>query len=285
MKLPQAGRIVAIHPEWSTRTRHLLQAIETADPPVKAIILLGRATRTLSATSALWEKNIPGSRAASLPMAYPVSARALLASLVDLPTELKAGAQILVKAPVSLSFRIQVAIAFRVGLGVIASRWWGYVQKVESPEVIFAITGTSDTTMLEFAIQAAGGFTVHAVHGQAIGPNFAGISDLALFRNQHDADAFDRLGCYGRCQAQVASSATPRRGEQGILLLTNLAHPMNPDYSRGSLAGERALLASVGAAAKLSGRKIGPLLWKPHPVVAELSSGIRKELQLSLIHI
>ena len=266
---PDTSRIAAIHAEWSTRTRHLLTAIDTADPPVGAVILLGRLRRSPEQTAALWESQRPGSRAASLPLVIPMSPRACLSALSDLPRLLREGIASSSHMPLALPFREQVAISFRVVLGAVAARWWKE-SGAKRAEVLFAMTGTADTTLLEEAIQQTGGRTLHALHGQATGPNFAGISNLALFRSRHDAAAYSRLGGYGRCEVQSVPPPEPMRGSAGLLLLTNLAHPMNPDFRRQPLQDELALLACVGSAASRLGAAARPLLWKPHPVLAAL---------------
>ncbi|XKH58857.1 hypothetical protein LG290_09010 [Halomonas sediminis] len=280
---PDTSRFAAIHAEWSTRTRHLLTAIDTADPPVGAIILLGRLQRSPEQTAALWGNKRPGSRAASLPLVQPMSPRACLWALGDLPRLLREGIASSSHMPLALPFRDQVAISFRVVLGAVAARWWKE-SGATGAEVLFAITGTADTTLLEDAIQQTGGCTLHVLHGQATGPNFAGISNLALFRSRHDAAAYSRLGCYGRCEVQTGSPPRPMRGSAGLLLLSNLAHPMNPDFRRQPLQDELALLACVGSAARRLGAAAHPLLWKPHPVIGGLPEEMRTTLRTAALH-
>lgn len=267
---PDATRIAASHAEWSTRTRHLLTAIDPADPPISAVILLGRLRRTSDQTAELWESCRPGSRAASLPLVVPMSPRACLAALGDLPRLFREGLASSGYMLLALSFREQVAISFRVVLGNVAAHWWKECGAASTSEVIFGMTGTADTTLLEHAIQRTGGRSVHAVHGQAIGPNFLGLSDLGLFRSRHDARAYARLGAYGACAVQEGPAMEPRRGEAGLSLLSNLAHPMNPGFQRFGLRDEASLLEAVGDAARLLGAPAQPLRWKPHPVIADL---------------
>jgi hypothetical protein len=268
--LPSISRVAAIHAEWSTRTRHLLTAIDTAYPEVGAIILLGRLRRSAKETATLWGSSRPGSKAASLPLLLPMSPRACLAAVGDLPRLLREGVASSVHMPLAISFREQVAISFRVVLGSVAARWWEERGAGPETEVFFAITGTADTNLLEYAIQRAGGRTVHALHGQATGPNFAGVSNLALFRSRHDSVAYSQLGGYGRCEVQAALQPKMRRGKAGLLLLSNLAHPMNPDFPRCPISSELELLACAGSSARRLGAAALPLLWKPHPVIADL---------------
>ena len=65
----------------------------------------------------------------------------------------------------------------------------------------------------------------------------------------------------------------------GVLLLSNLAHPMNPGFQRFGLRDEMMLLAVVGEAARMLGASAQPLRWKPHPVIADLAPGIRDALR------
>lgn len=276
-----AARLAALHGEWSSRTRHLLVALDGAKPPAGAILLLGRLNCHAEEVTALWSQARPGCAAAALPLIEPMSPRAVCAALYDLPGLLRCGLAVAGRAPLSPGFREQTAIAFRVLLGAVAARWWAQ-QAADSHcprEVIFAITGTADTTLLERAIQRGGGRSVHAVHGQATGPNFAGISDLALFRSRHDAAAYETLGCYRACAVQPALEPEPQRGVAGLLLLSNLAHPMNDDFQRWGLRDEFNLLACAGAAARELGPEASPLLWKPHPVIEQLPAETRRALR------
>lgn len=271
-------RFAAIHAEWSTRTRHLLTAIDSAESSVGAVILMGRMQRSPAQTVDLWEsKQGRGSRAASLPLILPMSPRACLAALSDLPALIREGGRSSQYMPLPLPLREQIAITFRVVLGAVAARWWQEIGAAES-EVFFAITGTADTTLLERAIHQKGGRTVHVLHGQATGPNFVGISNLALFRSKYDAEAYSRIGCYCRCDVQPAPLPNTQRGKTGLLLLSNLAHPMNPDFRRQPLQDEFALLTCAANAARQLGLAACPLMWKPHPVIAELP----KEMQAKL---
>ena len=270
-------RFAAVHAEWSTRTRHLIKAIDHADPPICALILLGRVNCKPKKIAALWRVSNPRGVAASLPLVHPISPKACLLALKSLPELFRNGVRSLSFMPIKLSIRDLVAISFRVFSGMVAHEWWresGY-----TGEVIFGITGTADTTLLERAIQMSGGRTVHLVHGQATGPNFIGFSDLALFRSQHDAVVYDKLSCYRRCSIQTVSKPELKRGTSGLLLLTNLAHPMNVDFRSNPLKDEILLLRCLGAAARKLGVQAFPLIWKPHPVIAELPENYQSELR------
>lgn len=256
-------RVAALHGELSTRTRHVLSALGEAEPPVEAIVLLGRVSQPRAKIAVLWSKTVP-----DVPLFLPMSPHAVLRAIGDLPRLISAGLAQSARTNVSVRLRDEVAMAFRVFLGAVAAHWWA--KHDTACEVVFGITGTGDTVALECAIQRAGGRTVHAVHGQAIGPNFLGISDLALFRSRHDSHAYAKLGVYGACAVQEGHTSEPRRGETGLLLLSNLAHPMNPGFARFGLRDEASILKAVGDAARLLGVHAQPLHWKPHPVIADL---------------
>ncbi len=268
--IANSRRLGAMHGEWSTRTRHLLKALPSAEPPCGTILLLGRLTQSRARIAANLSAQ-PGGRDLP-PLIVPMSAgSALKAMATDWPRLLLDGMRQVPQAPARLGFREWIGIAFRVWHGAAAARWW-HAHGPRDCEVIFAMTGTADTTLLEQAIQADGGRTVHAVHGQATGPNFTGISDVALFRSAHDAAAYTRLDCYGACKVQRATvPETALRGDTGLLLLTNLAHQMNPEFRRNGMADEIALIRCAGEAARRLGQAALPLLWKPHPVIDSLA--------------
>lgn len=277
-RLPaEVSQIAALHGEVSTRTRHVLGALAGAEQPVQAIVLLGRVPHAPTRIAALWSEAVPECSLRDMQILLPMSPGAALRAVGDLPGLVCEKLRHAARATILVGLRDEVAMAFRVFSGAVAARWWA--QHGNECEVIFGITGTGDTTLLERAIQRAGGRCVHAVHGQATGPNFLGVSDLALFRSRHDARAYARLGTYGACSVQEAPPPEARRGAAGILLLSNLAHPMNPEFQRFGLRDETALLEVVGKAAQMLGVSAQPLRWKPHPVVAELSADNRDALR------
>lgn len=268
---PGTSRLAAVHAEWSTRTQHVLRALAAvadehpASP--EAVILLGRLRDRPEDAAAVWrDKGV----SLSVRMVLPLSPRAAGAALVDMPALLLAGWRAAGWLPVSVGLRDWAAIAFRCFLGAVAARWWRHQPVAADARVVFGITGTADVSLLERSIQAGGGTTVHAVHGQATGANFAGISDLALFRSAHDADCYRRLRCYGACEVQRAEPPPFRRGETGLLLLTNLAHPMNKGYVGHGIRDERFVIIETAKAAEALGVAEECLWWKPHPVLESL---------------
>jgi hypothetical protein len=274
---PDAVRIAALHGEVSTRTRHVLSALTDAVPPVQAIVILGRVQDSPSKIAALWSKELDDEVLDGIPTLLPMSPVAILRALADLPKLAYEGLWCASRTVIPGSVRDEVAMAFRVFTGAVAARWWQ--QHNCACQAIFGVTGTGDTTALERAIRLAGGRTVHAVHGQATGPNFLGVSDLALFRSRYDALNYSRLGSYGVCTVQEAKATVSRRGDRGLLVLSNLAHPMNRQFQLFGLRDEMLLLKTASEAALKLGPIAQPLRWKPHPVIAGLKAYIRENLR------
>tara|TARA_R110002049_G_scaffold23781_3_gene84435 strand:+ start:40238 stop:41713 length:1476 start_codon:yes stop_codon:yes gene_type:complete len=272
-------RIAAVHGEWSNRTKHVLEAIPKADPPVQAILIVGRQTVCQTMVAAMWSEKLP--QLEGLCILTPVSFGAAMAALRDIPALLREGFSAAIAAEHLLGPRGELALSFRVFLGATNGRWWEQQSAGRSVEVLFGCTGTADTTLLERAIQQQAGRTVHLVHGQAIGPNFAGLSDYALFKSKFDADSYDRLGCYKNCDVQMGDRPEVRRGTSEVLLLSNFAHPMNQGFRRSGLTDELNLLACVSRAAKLTMREDVSLIWKPHPVTLDLDTKLLNKLRCS----
>lgn len=272
-----AKRAAALHGEVSTRTRHVLSAMTNASPPIEAVILLGRVQHTPARIAGLWAQTVADGQFRDVPILLPMSPRAILFAFLDFPKLIIEGLGLTTYAKVSFALRDEVAMAFRMFSGTVAARWWA--QNGTPCEVIFGITGTGDTTLLERAIRYSGGRTIHAVHGQATGPNFVGVSDIAVFRSEHDADAYKKIKCYKQCITQPAHEPVARFGNSGLLLLSNLAHPMNPNFSEGGLEDEIELLTLVANGARALRTRATPLLWKPHPAISRLSRGMQAELR------
>jgi len=146
-------------------------------------------------------------------------------------------------------------------------------------EVVFGITGTADTTQLERAIQSAQTRTIHAVHGQATGPNFFGISDMAYFRTGYDAKAYRKLKSYGECVAVTSPMKEPALGERGALIMTNLSHPMNPEYASLGVQRDVSVLRAIAAAIARFDGFSGPKKWRPHPIIGQLPDSHQRVLR------
>lgn len=272
-------RVIALHAEDTTRTRHVLQALAASDRPIAGMVLLGRVRLSPQQVRAMWSETSCKAIPYDLPLVLPMSPGACLRALANLPREMARGILTAAAEPFLLPLREEVAIAFRVMLGLSATQWWR--QNGMGQEVLFGHTGTADTTLFECAIQHGGARTIHLVHGQATGPNFCGFSDVALFRSRCDANAYRALGCYGKCDIQPTAKPDTQRGTSGLLLLSNLAHPMNAGFRKTGLRDELNLLNLVADVARSLGQVASPLLWKPHPVIATLPIEAQTELRIT----
>jgi hypothetical protein len=266
--LPDTPLVTAMYGEVANRTRHLIAAL-AAEAPDVPILLLGRPQLDRAALRArLAEAGVRG------PLVRPFDVTSALAALPAIARRLGEGARAVRAADWRPAARDLAAICFRVALGETHARWAAAHVPAGPRTVVFGHTGVADSHLLERALQARGARTVHWVHGVSLGLNFLGGSDLAVFQCGSDARWHRALGGYGRCESLPAPAPTPAMGGQGWLLLTNLVHPMNPDFRRHGVAAEAALLAAVAAAAGQA-RKV----WKPHPILASLDVAVRADIE------
>lgn len=266
--LPGTNLVAAMHGEIANRTRHLIAALaaEASDAP---ILLLGRAQLGRAALRAqLAEAGVRG------PLVRPFDLFSAVASLPAILRRLGEGRRAVCAAGWHPAARDLAAICFRVALGETHARWAAVHIGSGPRTVVFGHTGVADSHLLERALQAKGARTVHWVHGVSLGLNFVGGSDLAVFQCGSDARWHRKLGGYGRCESLPAPAPAPAPGGEGWLLLSNLVHPMNPDFRRHGVAGEAALLEAVAAAAG-DARKV----WKPHPILASLDPAVRSDIE------
>jgi hypothetical protein len=261
-----ARRIAALHGEIANRTIHLIAAL-AAEAPATPILLLGRPKGSLAQVRVAFRE-----RGLAEPLLVrPWSLTAALAALPDVVRDLARGAPILEAVSPPLALREQTAIAFRMALGAVSERWARSAgEGVEA--AVFGHTGLADTSLLERGLQACGARTVHWVHGVTQGWNFTGRSDLALFQCESDARWHAALGGYGAVRALPAVRPAPIAGGQGWLLLSNLAHPMNPSFQAHGVRAEIDLLRAVAEAASEAGAAV---TWKPHPVLYDLAPAVR----------
>lgn len=277
LSLSTPRNIVAIHAELSTRTQHVLRAVKVGDLKIDAILLIGRVRKSKSAIASVFADEL--SPVPLPPIVIPVSFSAALAALKKIPALISQGMKDISKSPVSLSMRDLIAISFRVFHGAVVSQWWD-TSNVRGANAWFGITGTADTLMLERAIQKSENKTIHVVHGQAIGPNFLAFSDVAVFRSGYDANNYSKLGCYGQCVSQPSErKVSNKRASSGLLLITNLAHPMNAGYQKFGVADEILTIENVSRAARKLGVPRDRLFWKPHPTTWSLCKSDVSTLQ------
>ena len=271
--------LIAVHGEWSNRTRHLLAQLGP-DLAAPAILVVGRPQTSLNTLQKLWSAQLNSD---SLPaLVVPASAAATWRALPQLLTSLGQGLAQTAATPYRPTLRDHAALVFRVLLGGVMGQWWRDHGPADAT-VLFGHTGTGDTAQLEKAMQDKNGQTAHVVHGLCTGPNFVGFSNRAHFHCTLDARRYGALQQYGHCSAPRAPMPPIQRGHNGLLLLTNYAHPMNPGYQARGLTDELQLLRSVAQLAVDIGAPAQPLQWKPHPAIRQLPSdqqaALRSEAQ------
>lgn len=264
--------LFAVHGEWSNRTRSLLSLLGQGAAP-GGIIVLGRPRGSLDEVRASWGQSL----AASLPpIVRPFSVPALLSSLPACVSAAMTGIRVASEWGCRPEWREVMAMHYRTMLGVVSRAWWSR-QKCSVGSVFYGHTGLADTSSLELAQQDSGARTVHVVHGLSSGMNFVGISNQALFRCGHDSDWHARLGGYGACGFTPALPPECVSGSAGVVLVTNLAHPMNPAGPQAGVDAEMQLLGNVASAVRALAIP-GRLAWRPHPAMASLPSGMIKQL-------
>ena len=267
LKASQA-KVFAVHGEWSNRTRHVLNLISNDDVP-DCVIILGRPRLSLRSLRRLWEKQL----GTTIPqMVRPFSLSSAIRSLSSAYKTLTVGRQITESFPVSISLRAQAAQIYRCLIGE-ASKFWWQRHEVGNGVVVYGHTGLADTTALGLAQQSAGLKTVHLFHGVSEGINFTGRSSSALCRCGHDMRWNDSLGHYDQCDF-VSMSAQPERrnGPDGLVLFTNLAHPMNLGYQTRGIEDELSAIKIVANSARSVYEVNLALYWRPHPVIETLPS-------------
>ena len=261
--------LLAVHGEWTNRTRHVLGLAHAAGA-APVVLVLGRPRSSLERVARLWTAH--GFAGAKL--VRPFSA---LSALRSAGTALRLCAQgwtLLPRQPQKPRFGEQVAMAYRCVLGAACADWWKHSGATVAM-VVYGHTGLADTTLLEEAQQASGATTIHAVHGISAGLNFVGHSSVGLFRCSHDARWHGQLGGYGACTAEPTVRPTLARGGQGILFLSNHLHPMNPWYRAFGPADELQALDHIAAAGDALGIQRDQVVWKPHPVFHSLPAEVQ----------
>jgi hypothetical protein len=266
--------LLALHAEWSNRTRHLLTRINVDLHP-SAIVVLGRPKLALSTVIRRWKRELDREPP---PLLVPQSWASFFAVIRLLPCIFLRGFEELRRAPIRPTLREHSALAFRVFLGSVQQNWW-QAHGVRDAEVLFGHTGLGDTTQLELEMQSKNCKTKHFLHGVCTGPNFVGFSDYAYFHCGLDARRYGELEHYRYCIAPPARLPSWKRGNRGILLVSNLAHPMNPGYRAHGVSDEVALLHFVVSLSEKMGPNASALYWKPHPIIKNLPINDQKLLR------
>jgi hypothetical protein len=267
--------LFAVHGEWSNRTRHLLSRLDGGMINPVAIIILGRLRISLAEVVFRWRKEI---RYPLPPVVIPQSWRAFFSALPSMFFELPSAYRQLRTMPLRPPLYAHGALAFRVMLGSVQSHWWR-ANGVRESTIFLGHTGLGDTTRLERQMQYQGCETVHVVHGISTGPNFVGFSSKALFHCAADAEQYASLYHYGSCLAPVAPLPSWCRGKSGLLLFTNLAHPMNLGYLKRGIEDELRVLHLVAQISRQLGSATLPMRWKPHPALASLPASERTRVR------
>lgn len=270
-QLPErADFLVAVHGEWSNRTRHVLELCKAA-PSESIVIVLGRPKATLKELAQDWSRQL----GVGLRLARPFNLLAAMRSLPHAVGLCVKGAKFIVDQPYKPRFTEQVAMNYRCFLGAASARWW-HQHGIAARTVVYGHTGLADTTLLELAQQQKGSQTVHAVHGISAGLNFTGRSSVALFRCEHDARWHEQLGGYAACQAYVVDTPSRVSGVSGLLFLSNHLHPMNPWFRAFGPTEELRALSVIAGAADELGIARSEVVWKPHPVFSTLNASQRE---------
>jgi hypothetical protein len=270
--VPHADTVLAVHGEWSNRTRHVLRLGTGREAQV--VLVLGRPRCELRQLAQMWSVNAGLVRPVLL---RPFSVGSAVRSLPRSVKLCLAGARLVTGQAYKPPFSAQVAMTYRCLLGGASAAWW-QASGIRSRVSVYGHTGLADTTLLEAAQQASGVTTVHAVHGVSAGLNFVGRSNLAVFRCAHDATWHRALGGYGDCRAWPTVRPGAVRGGKGILFLSNLLHPMNPWFRAFGASDELHALAQVAAVADEIGVPRGEVVWKPHPVFNSFSPELRQRV-------
>jgi hypothetical protein len=270
VRFNDAEWMLAVHGEWSNRTRHVLGWLKNSNQPVP-IIILGRPRIGLEALAHRFTREIG---VASLQLLRPFSIASAIASLPAGIRLVFEGMGRVAGARFKPPFSQQAAMLYRALFGAASACCWrqgGFPAKV----IVYGHTGLGDTTQLELAQQATGARTVHVVHGVSAGLNFVGLSDHAFWHTGHDAAWHRRLGGYGACHAPPLDPPVCSRGPQGWLMMTNYLHPMNRAYRAFGVRDELRVLEAVAKTADAMAVSRAAVVWKPHPVFAGLPAPVR----------
>jgi hypothetical protein len=265
---PRRVRALAVmHGELSTRTRHLLRALQ-AEHASGEIILVGRPRASLASLRQAVRCEF-GFRARLIRCFEP---RDVIAAALHLPRTVKETFDA-ARAYAARS-RDLAGIVYRISLGR-ASEAWCARHQPQANVAVFAHTGAADTVLFEQALQRGGIETVHYAHGVSHGLNFHGVSNLGVFQCGHDARWHARLGGYQRTIAlPAAPPLTLTPGRRKLLVLSNLVHPMNASYRQSGTELERRFIELVKASVDAVGWGPARVTWRPHPVLYDLPHGV-----------
>ncbi len=270
--------LIAVYAEISNRTRHVLAAASQSGS-VSGILVLGRPGRDLDAVKARFSSEFGLDR---LPVCRPIGFRSALRSMPGLFGHLLCGMRMVSATGFRPCWKDEIAILYRLFFGACAHEWWD-LQAISPGMIVYGQSGLADSSLLEDAQKRSGAATVHWVHGLSGGWNFAGYSDLGLFKCGHDAEMHSRLPDYGRTDFVSLPKVPFRAGRGGTwLLMTNYAHPSNPYSGHGAYDLEVATVLMAAKAAREAGAGSENLVWRPHPVFWSLPEPARERILASV---
>lgn len=271
--------LLAVHGEWSNRTKHVWHALvkSQAIPPV---IILGRPRKAFSALrSEIFNRTEIAEK--DLTLVWPFDGLSGLLALRSFFSVVLGGFRAINKLyeisgwePV---FRDLVSMSYRVFMGQTSRIWWNR-QHVSVGRVIYGHTGNADTTLLERAQQESGARTIHLFHGVSSGHNFFGYSDVAICQNEHDTRLTRSLGGYKEVTCIKSPRPEVMSSGDGFLLLSNLLHPSNQYFQVHGPQGEFRLWRDVSAAVDRIGLSRCAVTWKPHPQFYSLADSVQCEV-------
>jgi len=286
-----SSMLYAVHAENATRTRALWRLVKSQIRGGGArcgVLVLGRplgsrhSLRQAAAVAA--DCGVPPEQ---LQLVRPASLTALVSALPSAFAALRAAVRVTTAFACFSGWQPErknlLAIYYRIVWGLV-HRAWLHRQPGGPERAIFGHTGIADTTLLEQALQSRGARTAHLLHGAVNGPYLDGVSDVAHCQCGADAASLSRWSAYRLARhnpmAQPACAA-PGAGPRW-LLLTNLLHPLAPDYQRFGARSELLLLDRVAAACRLLALPGAAVTWKPHPTFSLLPQRVRAMLAAAL---
>lgn len=264
----------AVHGERETRTRHLLPP--AYDPqPSRVYLILGRPRESLDKVRRTID---PSGTLAQMDLIRPMNVASCLRAMPRAASRIGKLVTVLSRSPISAAPRDVAALSFRLVQGEAHRVWWAHLK--DTPEdVIFAHTGTADTTALERAIQVRGGRTHHLAHGVNTGWPFAAVSNTATFVCGHDAEVARRLPAYGATRHNPMVPPPLQPGDGRWLILTAYTHPMGRPYASFGVQPDIDALDAVAAAAHANGVPAEKVVWRPHPAIAKVSAADRSAVE------
>ena len=269
---PRDSRIMlAVHGECSNRTRSLLPPHFSAQRDI-AYLIVGRPREKLRSLRAKLGLDAVDGDSRVL---RPASRLAALRSMPDSCNQIAKGWWLMADVPVLPSCKDLSGMVYRMIQGQCYRHFWAE-SGLRPRVVVYAHTGTADTTALEISQQSLGARTIHLVHGISPGWNFTGLSDLAAFQCGHDAAWHRSLPAYGSTTWLQAKPPAANTAGSGWVLLSNYVHPANGLPPSIALSRELALIGMVSEAARLAGVEPECVTWKPHPAFDQADRATRR---------